>query len=392
MGCKAPWTREMLDGFFTAKFRDGEYRAHREDILFEREQEFLPEAQAEAEFQREQLRRRDEINRQRDMFFTLFDARGLSFGTITHGEMQRDHPDVFELYTALVNMEIAYEEIRREGVQHRAVDASKSFVRKCPTAECPGFLNQERHCGLCKSTFCRECNELLVEGEEHTCDPGAVETMRLLERDTKPCVKCGTMIQKLDGCSQMWCPQCHTAFDWRTGQVVQGRLHNPHYLEFKRRGGVLMGREHGDIPCGGAPTLTELRAVPECEDLYDHYFNRADFEREIDWRWNPDNHWENNRRYLRVSLMLGRLSKEGFKSELYKRERRKEKRREVQDIMQTFVDTTGDQLRQYVLDPTEETLDDVCVRLDLLTDVVNDAFIGIHKRYKCGTPKLLNNR
>jgi len=395
MGCKTAWTREVLDGVCTAKFRDGAYRTHRENVLFEREQQFLPEAQVEAQFQMEQQRRRDEINRQREVFFELFYARGLEFGTITHGQMQREHPDVFELYTVLVNMEIAYEEIRRENArQEHSAAAAKSFIRKCPTDQCPGFLDEQRHCGLCDSAFCRDCNERLLGGDddEHTCDPGVVETMRLLDRDTKPCVKCGTMIQKLDGCSQMWCPQCHTAFDWRTGQIAQGRLHNPHYLDFKRQGGVVMGREHGDIPCGGAPTLAELQDVAECEDLYEHFFNRHEFERDIDWRWNPDNHWENNRRFIRVQLMLGKMSEKQFKADLYNRERRKEKRREVRDIMQTFIDTSGDQLRQYVLDPSEETLDNVCVNLDLLTDIVNDAFTDIHRRYKCGTPKLLSNR
>jgi hypothetical protein len=56
-----------------------------------------------------------------------------------------------------------------------------------------------------------------VEG--HECDPDAVKTMELLKEGYESrAPKCGTMIQKLSGCAQMWCPDCHTAFDWRTGQ------------------------------------------------------------------------------------------------------------------------------------------------------------------------------
>ena len=45
-------------------------------------------------------------------------------------------------------------------------------------------------------------------------------------------------------------PSVIPAFDWRSGRIETGRVHNPHYFEFKKR-----SREHGDIPCGGRPTF-----------------------------------------------------------------------------------------------------------------------------------------
>ena len=89
--------------------------------------------------------------------------------------------------------------------------------------------------------------------------------MKLLNKDSKSCPKCGTVIHKTSGCAQMWCPDCHTAFDWRTGEIVTGRIHNPHYIEFKRKGGT--SREHGDIPCGGIPTYRELREAGSSNDI-----------------------------------------------------------------------------------------------------------------------------
>ena len=51
--------------------------------------------------------------------------------------------------------------------------------------------------------------------------------------------------------------QCHTTFDWNTGEIETGVVHNPHYYEFHRRNGTLQ-RNPGDVPCGGIPTVYQL--------------------------------------------------------------------------------------------------------------------------------------
>ncbi len=83
-------------------------------------------------------------------------------------------------------------------------EEKKTFVRKCPVTDCRGFLSSRWKCDLCKNYVCPDCNEI-KNGDDHVCDPNAVETINLLKKDTKPCVKCGTMIFKISGCSQMWC-------------------------------------------------------------------------------------------------------------------------------------------------------------------------------------------
>jgi len=80
----------------------------------------------------------------------------------------------------------------------------KEFVRKCPVNDCRGFLSTRWKCDVCENYMCVDCNEIKKD-DTHACDPNAVETIKLLKKDTKPCVKCGTMIFKISGCSQMWC-------------------------------------------------------------------------------------------------------------------------------------------------------------------------------------------
>jgi hypothetical protein len=83
---------------------------------------------------------------------------------------------------------------------------------------------------------------------EHTCNPELVETAKLLAKDTKSCPKCQAKIFKIDGCDQMWCTQCHTAFSWKTG-AIQTSIHNPHYYEWQRKNGGAP-RVAGDVECG----------------------------------------------------------------------------------------------------------------------------------------------
>lgn len=50
--------------------------------------------------------------------------------------------------------------------------------------------------------------------------------------NTRPCPTCFVPIYKISGCDQMFCTECHAKFSWRTGKVVKGLFHNPHFFEW----------------------------------------------------------------------------------------------------------------------------------------------------------------
>lgn len=373
MGCKTLWNREFVDSFCTKYFRRTELRRHRENVLFEREKSLMPQSQKEVERVIAIRKLRKEARRLRQSLIELYQRHRISF-PITDQDVQ-DHPDIIEFHRDLEAIYIKLERIRNSTDMFHSEPTK--FIRKCPYEECKGFLNEEYFCGLCSNRFCRDCNELLTD--DHKCNPETVKTIKLLNKDSKSCPKCGTVIHKTSGCAQMWCPDCHTAFDWRTGEIVTGRIHNPHFIEFKRKGGTT--REHGDIPCGGIPTYRELREVGSSNDImnlasYIFFAERENMYIDVE----PVNNLS-----LRVSYMLNELDEKDFKIFLQRQEKFKDKMRDLSNIYEMLTHSGGDLLRQFIIDPERETeISDMIKKLFLYA---NEVFTTIRVRYNCVTPK-----
>ena len=133
----------------------------------------------------------------------------------------------------------------------------KSFIMRCQVENCQGFLSTQYKCGLCKTTTCSTC--FVVKDEGHVCNPDDVSSARMIREETKPCPTCTTRIYKIDGCDQMWCIECKTAFSWKSGEIVNGKIHNPHYYEYLRKTQGFVPRADAPNPCQDAQTLPYLR-------------------------------------------------------------------------------------------------------------------------------------
>lgn len=122
-------------------------------------------------------------------------------------------------------------------IQHTQPTKEKKtkFTQKCPVEKCPGFLSKQWVCELCKTKTCNKCLE--IKDDLHVCDPNDVETAKLIKQETKNCPGCGMGIHRISGCSQMWCTQCHIAFNYNTGKKIDGNIHNPHFFQWARENG-----------------------------------------------------------------------------------------------------------------------------------------------------------
>ena len=369
MGCKTAWNREFVDSFCTKYFRNTELRRHRENVLFEREKALMPETQPEVERIINMRKLKQILQTQRERLLELH-YRNTGENEIT--------PEIRDLYRDMENTYRYLQELRSS--QRDTISEPRTFVRKCPKEECKGFLSEEWFCGLCNVYYCKECNEQLTEG--HECDPEMVKTMQLLNKDSKSCPNCGTVIHKTDGCAQMWCINCHTAFNFTTGQIETGRIHNPHFIEFRRKN--IGSREHGDIPCGGSPSFRELREHNATNTILQYSLIIYQFERELIFM---DDRPANNLNF-RIAYMLNEVTEEYFKTFLQRQEKFKEKVKDVSYVYEMVANTGGDLLRQYIIHPDRH--DEIVGILCKLMEYTNDVFADIRKRYNSAVPRKIN--
>ena len=416
MNCKKLWNREFIDSFCTIKFRNVDLKKHRENTLFERQKLLMPATQPAVERIITMRTLRTQIHDVKKQILNIQRGLGLSIHTpINPDDEIMTLPEMKILVPQLQDLQTRLSYLRNTGISpNDGEDPNRKFVRKCPSGVCKEFLDENWYCGICTTNFCDKCNAEIKDG--HECDPDDVKTMKFIAKDTKPCPACGEMIQKLSGCSQMRCPQCKTAYNWTTGNIEMGRIHNPHFLEFK----VSNNRDNQDIPCGGCPSFQEIWELEVEKDLgyfasfgHDHNNNtwnqnivrfhirfRNDvykmaelthligyFERRVTWLNAEEMDEDREFFYSRIAYMLDEMSEDMFKRQLQQTDKAICKDRDTRNIFRMFIDTSSDLLRQYVVDPTKKTY--VVKTLEELRLYTNDVIKKIHRRYNHVTPHFI---
>lgn len=272
------------------------------------------------------------------------------------------------------------------------------FIMKCPDGECRGFLSSAYKCGTCQNWACPDC--LVVKGKEkdtaHTCDPTLKETVALIIKDSKACPKCGERISKIDGCDQMWCVDCHTAFSWASGKVINGVIHNPHYYEFLRKQGGDAPRNAGDIPCGGIPhyyTLSQrvrgLSRVEQTELMNIHRIvsevsdqRAAQYQGQFTQEDNGD---------LGVKYLLREITRDQMKAELSKREIKRSKQMAIRAVLEMFALTGAEILQRVVAHEgaiTTKEVQPILGELRALRIYVNESLQQISRVKGCSVPQI----
>lgn len=351
MSCHKPWNREFLDHVCTKAFVNGELKKHREQVLLEREQALLPASQGMVGNYREAMHLREVMHDQ---------GEALRAATEELARLRREF-DLTRYHLGWIEGH-GYRRSLAELGDRRAGDTEeqhRSFIRACPAEGCRGFLSTAWKCGTCSTWVCPDCHELkgIEKDAPHTCDPKNVATAQLLKRDSKPCPKCASLITKIEGCSQIWCTQCHTPFDWRTGQIVtHGVIHNPHYYEWQRQqNGGVAPRVPGDVPCGGLPGVWELEnslrahhvpqglrlEIMDCHRIIRHI-------QHVDMHGLANQYNVNDNADLRLAFLIKVIDEAEWKRKLQQREKKREKELALRHIYEMFTVTGSEILHEVV--------------------------------------------
>ena len=185
MNCKKIFNRTFINENCTIIFINTIFKKHRQDVLFNREKAMLLETQPYVELEIRRNNIHKEIELIRTEKFKLENA------------IQKLNLQMNRLYSNIsaLNINNIFE---INGSSSSDEEQRKKFIRKCPMEDCRGFLSTRWKCGSCETQICKDCNEEQIT--DHICKPENVASMELLNKDTKSCPECGTMIYKIAGC------------------------------------------------------------------------------------------------------------------------------------------------------------------------------------------------
>jgi hypothetical protein len=180
----------------------------------------------------------------------------------------------------------------------------------------------------------------------------------------------------------MWCPGCHVAFNWQTGKVERGAIHNPHYYEWAARVGVENAAPQYRVnPCDAGRVWhfyyypVEVMGNIEFRSLHqklNHILhNDLDKLRQKIRNDNTD---------LRIRFLRDRITEDFYKKTLIKREIQRQKDVRLVDALET--------IRQVVTPLLQQVLHKEITAAALMTQVkslerfLNDSIDEINGTFK----------
>ena len=360
MFCAKTWNFEFMQKNFREGWLDKTYKDKKKVILFEREKAMLPATQEEMKIDEEKEKKDMKIKHLMKKLSFYRD----SFKKVEKDKKMKSEHKMEELDAIIRASEKIQEKIRvlqdEKSVLEVMDPVAPKATHPCSKNECRGFLiteEKEYKCGICSTPHCKKCR--CEKEEEHKCDPNTLETIKMMDKETKPCPKCSIPIYKISGCDQMYCTGCHTAFSWRTGRVETGHIHNPHYWEYLREQGrdvEELNRLHGQAPNPQANqnaclTINDVMAVaggPSFE-VTRILTNIREYEL-------PKLTAQVNNKDVRVRYLTNEIDEKNFKMVLYKREKKHNFNTDLSQILNMVYDASQDVLvkmyRDSVIYPT----------------------------------------
>jgi hypothetical protein len=392
------WDQDFLLSVLPKTYVNTTLKKHRENVLFERQQSMLPATQPYV----------SRLIRKEKLFVELNNMI----------KLQKDIKQQIKAMQWRVHRAVAGDDVdgtptgdSASGSGSNGNDDDNTYVKKCPKDDCKGYLAKRTlKCGICETCVCSKCLQIKendANGDEHKCNADDVESVKIIAKECKNCPKCSALTYKVDGCSQVWCLSCKTAFNWNTLQVDNGRVHAPDYYAWLRtQNGGAVPREGGDVPCGGVPSahtvsqfLQKLNGTTKTKCINPHRteldliykMHRAIVHYE--WAELPTYRVHENATVftahlpLRIEYLRDIITADVFKAKLQQAEKTSRKRASVYGVLQTMVQVGADIIRRLIanndltVDNANTALRATVYEMEKLRDYVNMQLLKISEHY-----------
>lgn len=364
MSCKNEWDEQDINNKFSAKFINNYHKTHRVNVLFEKEKKLFPATQPLVE----------EILRKRE-----FDKQLKEYES--------------EILAVNRKISILIENYHRETDKNQK---QRFTIRRCVRISCRGYLNNDWSCGLCETRCCSDC--FFEMDSTHVCKPENIETARLLEKDSKPCPNCSSVIFKIEGCDQMYCTQCKTPFSWNTGKIENGTIHNPHHFEELRRAGNI-DRNPLEVRCGREIDNHFINGLRKFQESLSFYYNdhalsifmsmatnlvrirRIDLQKYVNVT--------NDNSDLRIRYLMSEISDEQFKFILQKRDKENRKSKKLTTILNMYIDCSTEIFYRIINHAKDKNFNsnttyfNPLLEFQSLIDYTNKCLEDVTRLYKC---------
>ena len=426
MNCKEVYSNKFMDEQFGYTYRKTVLKNVRLNVLVAREKQIMPDLMHRADaykqcsiHQVERIRLRKEINSLEVSLNDIYTKREkldeMLNDNIEHTQTE-DTKFMKTATEAIINANKVKTEIERQlseleilydnnwkqitklsDIYYHGSMQKTQTVMNCFKPECKGFLGEDYVCGLCHMKACKDCHEEL-DDNEHSCKQENIDSVIIIRDETKPCPTCKARVFKTEGCDQMFCVKCHTAFSWDTGVIERGRIHNPHYFEWLRSKRQQLPREIGDVPCGGLPSWFSIRRHLETLNIHftiitylnavyamTEYIQNKEIAKYpiIEGR-------EDELNLIAIKYMADILPENQWKNRLFQIEKTKEvntERRLVLDMMlAVLIDLFGDLLTMNDVSQVNEKI----VEFDELRKYFNMSINNIRKRFDLYNFKMID--
>ena len=366
--------KTFSDDFFMSVMPKGwfskEYKEKVENDLFSFEKALLPETQPHVE----------RLNRMESMIKEMGDVRD----------------QIAVLNTRMSDLKLQYAFLKNGGaLEDSSSVKGEVFVGACPVQDCRGFLSSRHKCGICATQACSDCREV-KHGDDHKCNVDTVATVAEMKKTCRNCPNCMTAIYRISGCPQMWCTKCHVAFNWNTGKIEKGIVHNPHYFEYLRKnGGGEMPRNPHEVQCGGMPSPQRLRdrrlmvQIPVIKRFGESHKNSADYitsvyQQVVHLRQYvlpgfPTRMDNLNNVSIRIDYLRGAISEDQMKSKLYRTQKAQNKKLDERDILDMYCNVIQDLFYKLFDD---FNVNEFIQNETRISEHVHEAYTTLNKKYK----------